>query len=163
MAYTSLVYPPGQVPLGVNNNGLFLSLTGATLTETGQNGGTNLTYTQDGTYLNAWQLVDSNGNPIAENTMLQLFFGATSPSLVPVNLTPVNGNQPFAAYNGGWYFAAQPVSGHAASWADAFFNWGLGTANYSPRNLVPMMPLGSGQLPDPATPGISRATISPTT
>jgi len=161
MAYTSLVYPSGQVPLSVNNNGLFLSLTGATLTETGQNGGTNLTYTQNGTYLNAWQLVDSNGNPIAENTMLQLFFGETSASLVPVNLTPVNGNQPFAAYNGGWYFAAQPVSGASATWADAFFNWGLGTTNYSPRDLVPTQAQAvSGQLPNTATPNVSGNNIS---
>ena len=137
MAYTSLVYPPNQVPLSLNSAGMFLSLTPATLNETAKNANTDLSYTQNGAYLNGWQLLDSNGNPIAASTLLQLFGTPTvnsSGQQVGVNLTPVNPNQPYAAFNGGWYFDGQPVNGAAASWADAFFDWGLGTTSYSPQS-----------------------------
>jgi FG-GAP-like repeat/Domain of unknown function (DUF4214)/Putative Ig domain len=153
MAFTNLVYPNYNppynldlVPLSLNAPGMFLSLTPATLNETGTDVivNENLSYTQSGAYLAGWQLLDSNGNPIAPGTLQQLF---GTPSVDPntlrpvgVDLTPVNPAQPFAAYNGGWYFDTKPVSGAAATWADAFFGWGLATGGYSPRYLSPSAP-----------------------
>src|SRR5262249_8253673 len=152
-AFTSLVYPPNQVPLSLVAPGLFLTATPATLNETVPD--TNLSYTQNGAYLNGWQLLDTNDNPMALGTV-QALFGTpvvSSPGhLTGVNLTPVDPKHPFVAYNGGWYFAAQPVNGAATTWADAFFNWGPGTSGYSPRSLVPKSPL-TGQLPNTSTPG----------
>ena len=163
MAFTSLVYPNNQVPLTLNAPGLFLSLTPATLNESGNNGDTELSYTQNGAYLAGWQLLDSNLNPIAPGTLLDLFGtpAIDDKSLRPVgvNLTPVDPSQPFAAFNGGWYFNAQPVNDAAASWADAFFGWGLSTSNYSPRSLTPSAPL-IGTLPNTTTPNVSNVDIA---
>jgi hypothetical protein len=160
MAFTSLVYSPNQVPLSMNAPGMFLSLTPATLNETANTGA--ISYTQNGAYLAGWQLLDSNSNPIAPQTLFQLF-GTPSPDPtgrpVGVNLTPVNPNQPFTAYNGGWYYDAQPVNGAATTWADAFFDWGLGTRGYSPRNLIPSAPL-IGTLPNTATPNVTDSNIN---
>jgi hypothetical protein len=75
-----------------------------------------------------------------------------------VDLTPVNPSEPFAAFNGGWYFDARPVNQAATTWADAFFGWGLGFGGYSPRNLVPATPL-SGSLPNTSTPNVSNNNV----
>jgi hypothetical protein len=163
MAFTSLTYPHDPFPLSLNAPGMFLSLTPGTLNETATaNDGTKLSYTQNGAYLAGWQLLDSNSNPIAPGTVAQLF---GTPSIDPDSkrpvgkgLTPVNPSQPFAAFNGGWYFDAEPANGAAATWADAFFGWGLGTSGYSPRNLAPSTPL-SGTLPNTSTFNVSSADI----
>jgi hypothetical protein len=140
---------------------MFLTLTPATLNETANNN--TLSYTQSGAYVAGWQLVDSNTNPIAPVT-LSLLFGTpfidpTTKRPVGTNLTPVDFSQPFAAYNGGWYFDAQPVSGAAATWADAFFNWGVKTGGYSPRTLIPSPPL-QGNLPNMSLPDGSPGSVS---
>jgi hypothetical protein len=160
LAYTSLTYPPDLTPLSAAAPGLFLSVTPATLHETGQHGETELNYTQNGAYLNGWQLQDANHNPIAQSTLQQLFGTPSVNShgqLVGVNLTPINASQPFGAFNGGWYFAAQPVGGASAAWADAFFNWGQGTSGYSSRNLLPTQL--NGQLPNTSTHDVSSKDI----
>jgi hypothetical protein len=126
------------------------------LNETANNG--TISYTQNGAYLAGWQLLDSNKYPIAQSTVQELF---GTPSIDPitgrpdgVNLTPANPSRPFAGFNEGWYFDAEPVNGAFATWADAFFGWGLGTDGYSPRNLSPSTPL-TGALPNTSTPGVS--------
>jgi hypothetical protein len=169
LAYISLIYPPynpqnpaGPVPLSLNAPGMFLALTPATLNETVTTNGGNLSYTQNGAYLAGWQLLDNNGNPMAPGTVAQLF---GTPSIDQkshrpggTDLTPVDPSQPFAAFNGGWYFDVKPVNDAAATWADAFFNWGLGTSSYSPRSLIPQGSL-TGSLPNTATPDVSDADI----
>jgi hypothetical protein len=166
MAFTSLTYPPDPFPLSLNAPGMFLSLTPATLKETAKSGGTDLSYTQNGAYLAGWQLLDHNNNPIAPGTVQQLFGTQFDPQTgrpVGAGLTPVNPGRPFAAFNGGWYFDAKPVNGAQATWADAFFDWGLGTSDkgvpYSPRNLSPQVPL-IGRLPNTSTPNVSNADVA---
>jgi hypothetical protein len=126
--------------------GLFLSWTPAQVT--GLNGSTGQ---QLGGLLTGWNLFDSNGNPIALSTLSTLVGTAgpqkdTAGNLLPAispyfwnnaKLVPVEKNSPMVAFNGGWFYLNQPVGNAQATWADAFFNWGMGTAGYSTYNLVP--------------------------
>ncbi len=139
---TNLVVPPAVI-----SPGLFLSWTPAQVT--GLNGSSGQ---QLGGLLTGWNLVDSNGNPIALST-LQALVGTAGPvmdgsgnPLPAINpyfwnsatITPVQADSPVVAFNGGWFYLNQPIDDAITTWADAFFNWGLGTDGYSPHNLVPV-------------------------
>ena len=122
--------------------GLFLSWSPATVSGTlnGKNQSTT------GGIVSGWNLVDSNGNPIALSTM-QALFGSPSisnnqPAMVS-NLwqgatpTPVDANKPVMAYNGGWYYNLKPINNAPTTWAGVFFEWGKNVAGFSPGNLLP--------------------------
>lgn len=139
LAHISVAYAPTLDEMVIFSPGWFLSMSQATL----QQSASGFSYTGSGRHITAWNLFDANGNPIAPSTLKALFGlpivnppGSDSP-YGSVNLTPINGNKPIVGLNGGWYAAVQPVADAAATWADAFFNWGIGTANYSPRVLLP--------------------------
>ncbi len=159
LGFISLPYYPDAAPLDVTSPGYFLSVTPALM----QQSASGFSSQQSGSIITGWQLLDTNNNPIAESTLQDLFGVPRGPLLngptdaVGTDLAPVNPNQPYAALNGGWYYAAQPApyaysfSSSAfvqqpayATWADAFFNWGQGISGYSPRNLIPYFASGTG-------------------
>ncbi len=151
LGYISLPYYQDMAPLNIDSANEFLSVTPANMQQsaTGANG-KSYSYSQSGSIITGWDLFDSNGNPIAAST-LQALFGVpvastsgTATGFTPADLTPTLPSQPFAAQNGGWYFAANPAPGAYATWADAFFNWGQGIAGYSPRNLIPQFDPSTG-------------------
>jgi hypothetical protein len=142
MAFNSVPYYPGQQAVSLVSPGMFVSMAPATLTETSTS--PSETYNQSGQFMTGWMLEDNNNNPMALDTLSQLFGAPMVPdpmrkphAFTGVNLTPVNPQQPVVAYNGGWYYAAKPLAGAATTWAEAFFNWGQGTQGYSPGNPVP--------------------------
>ena len=137
---------PGTTNLVVDTQiaspGFFLTWSPATVS--GTLNGKNQTTT--GGIVSGWNLVDSNGNPIALSTA-QALFGAPSiannqPALVS-NLwqgttpTPVDANNPVMAYNGGWFYNLKPINNAPTTWAGAFLNWGKNVAGYSAGVLVP--------------------------
>jgi len=136
----------GTTNLGLNTQiaspGFFQSWSPATVS--GTLNGKNQTTT--GGIVSGWNLVDSNGNPIALSTV-QALFGAPSiannqPAMVS-NLwqgttpTPVDANNPVMAYNGGWFYNLKPINNAPTTWAGAFFNWGKNVAGFSPGTLLP--------------------------
>ncbi len=157
----SLPYAPDSGALNINSPGYFLSLTPVMLQEStyGYN------YSQSGSMISGWNLVDANKNPIALSTLSQLFGapatpGVSTPNAINgVNLSPIDPQQPYVGLNGGWYYAAKPAvnpttgASAPATWADAFFNWGFGQQGYSPGNLVPYFEPTSGN-------GVFNGTLS---
>jgi hypothetical protein len=146
MAHISLPYAPESGPLSIVSPGWFLTMTPASMLQTAS----GFRYSQSGTFITGWTLVDTNGNPIALATAQQLFGlpilptdGATGP-ISGADLTPINAQTPIVGLNGGWYFGVLPAPGAATTWAEAFFTWGLGTDDYSPRILVPNYQSSSG-------------------
>ena len=151
LGYISLPYYQDKAPLNIDSADEFLSVTPADMQQSATGAdGRSYSYSQSGSIITGWDLFDSNGNPIAAST-LQALFGVpvastsgTATGFTPADLTPTLPSQPFAALNGGWYFAANPAPGAYATWADAFFNWGQGIAGYSPRNLIPQFDPSTG-------------------
>lgn len=146
MAYVGLPYLPDAGPLSIAAPGWFLSVTPATLSQSTS----DYNYSQSGNFVTGWNLFDSNSNPIAAETLQQLFGTpvpqplGSSPRLTGVELVPIDAERPFVGMNGGWFYGVHRVPGAATTWAEAFFVWGLGTTNYSPRNLVPNYETSSG-------------------
>jgi hypothetical protein len=143
----AMAYVAGTTNLVVNTQiaspGFFLSWSPATVSGT-LNGKNQTTL---GGIVTGWNLVDSNGNPIALGTLNSLFgaptpYSTNMPAILP-NLwqgttpTPVNASNPVSAYNGGWYFNSKPVNSAPTTWAGAFFDWGTNVAGFSPGTLVP--------------------------
>lgn len=132
----------GSQPYQLQIPGYLLTLTPASLKQT-QSGST---YEQAGAFLTAWNLYDSNNNPIALSTASALFgVPVPNPAAGPnaftgAALDPVNPQSPLVGYNGAWLPLTQPVAGSAATWAEAFFTWGQGTPGYAPLTPVPTLP-----------------------
>ena len=154
MGYVGLLYPASPAPLDIYAPGTFVTAMPALMQESA--GGYN--YQRSGTSLAVWRLVDANGNPIAPS-IAQAAFGVPAvvdPNANPLtyagnDLAPIDPARPFAALNGGWYYAEKAPAGAYATVADAFFNWGRGIDQkvvYSPRVPIPdlIASVGTGTL-----------------
>jgi hypothetical protein len=135
-----------QIVTQLASPGFFLSATPANIVDAN-----NQTISW-GHVISGWQLMDGLNNPIAVETLYQLFGapgvaissdGTQEPPILPNLWTPgtveaADPVHPLVAYNNGWFLHSAPIGDAAATWAEAFFQWGDGVEDYSPsqRNLL---------------------------
>jgi len=84
--------------------------------------------------INEWYLVDRTGKLIVPSLAQSLFGAGTQ----PLKLIPVDPDNNFAAWSGGWYFNETTPTGAVTTWYDVFVNWAeAAPAGYSPGIFSP--------------------------